>query len=311
MSSDRAILHYRLGLAGLTTCHILTPQPKVYSHFIQARLDNNLRLRKRHYESKHHRSSAQPIPHDTTRHDTSPHYPGRRLATMTLGQALTEDEVDEILYCARIGDIEELRAAIGQSTLTHQTSEASPGQNTRLSGKEALDVLQRAVTEEGNSALHYAAANGHMAVVSEIVASAPLDLILLANTSGNTPVHWAALNGHLHCVQALVDRVENLSPTPSIPPPRADGDGSEAGEEERNRRAAEARSTWDTRNKAGRGPMSEAQLAGKEEVVQWLLGRMIGGPTPSASKEQIGQDTPQDSAVEETRQGVEKSSLQS
>ncbi|CEH13855.1 FOG: Ankyrin repeat [Ceraceosorus bombacis] len=186
---------------------------------------------------------------------------------MTLGQALTEDEVDEILYCARIGDIEELRAAIGQSTLTQQTSQASPGQNTQLSGKEALDVLQRAVTEQGNSALHYAAANGHMAVVSEIVASAPLDLILLANASGNTPVHWAALN--------------------------------------------EARSTWDTRNKAGRGPMSEAQLAGKEEVVQWLLGRMIGGPTPSASKEQIGQDTTEDAAVEETRQDVEKSSLQS
>lgn len=38
--------------------------------------------------------------------------------------------------------------------------------------------------------------------------------------------------------------------------------------------------------------MSEAQLNGKEDVVRWLLERMVGGPTPSATKEEVGEDTP-------------------
>lgn len=157
-------------------------------------------------------------------------------------------------------------------------------------------------------------------MISEIVPNASLELLLLANTSGNTPVHWAALNGHLVCVQALVDRVEVLSPTPSLAAPSPVEGGEDVSDEQReegDRRAAETRSAWDTRNRAGRGPMSEAQLAGKEEVVQWLLGRMIGGPSASASKEQVGEETashevlqPSD-ALEEARQGVEKSSLQS
>lgn len=122
-------------------------------------------------------------------------------------------------------------------------------------------------------------------VLSYLLPKLKLDAVLRANDAGNTAVHWAALNGHLPAVQALVQRIEELSPRPVESAAGAEDD------EDDEAKAAE-RSPWDARNKAGRGPMSEAQMAGKEDVVKWLLERMIGGPTPSASKEEVGEDTP-------------------
>ena len=60
---------------------------------------------------------------------------------------LTEDEIDDILYCARANELDELRDCL--STLN---AKSSPAQVL----VEAVDV------NTGNNALHYAGANGHL-----------------------------------------------------------------------------------------------------------------------------------------------------
>ena len=62
-------------------------------------------------------------------------------------------------------------------------------------------------------------------------------LIKDINHSGNTPLHWAALNGHLEAVKLLVA----AGADPSI------------------------------KNNAGKVAAVEAEEAGKDEVVSWLL----------------------------------------
>lgn len=53
---------------------------------------------------------------------------------------------------------------------------------------------------------------------------------------------------------------------------------------------ARKRSVWDVVNKAGRGPTSEAQMNGKEAVVDFLLARIVAAPSSSsvASRNQAG-----------------------
>jgi ankyrin repeat protein len=280
----------------------------------------------------------------------------------------TADEIDDVLYSARAGDVDELRSALA----AFAAEGAAP-----LSDAQLAQALDAAANETGNTALLYAAANGHMGecraevelchaavapaargtpaestvprwrlpprlaarvgttcsaaasppkpasvltpsraeVLSYLLPKLKLDAVLRANDAGNTAVHWAALNGHLPAVQALVQRIEELSPRPVE-------SGAGADEEEDEEKAAE-RSPWDARNKAGRGPMSEAQMAGKEDVVKWLLERMIGGPTPAPSKEEVGEDTPaapqqpaaaaqpaqQDAAVDAATNGVQDAEL--
>ena len=61
---------------------------------------------------------------------------------------LSEDEVDELLYCARTNDMEGLHAALN-----------TVSQRLQIEDRE---ILQAAVEpDSGNSVLHMAAANGH------------------------------------------------------------------------------------------------------------------------------------------------------
>ena len=60
------------------------------------------------------------------------------------------------------------------------------------------------VDEGGNSALHMAAANGHVSCVSALVEAGAKHL---PNASGNTPLHWACLNGHVETVTELLNKV--------------------------------------------------------------------------------------------------------
>jgi ankyrin repeat protein len=106
---------------------------------------------------------------------------------------------------------------------------------------------------------------------------------LAQNDSGNTPLHWASLNGHLEVVQSLVKRIEELTPVPEAK------DYSHLSEEERDaeeEKEAQKRSNWDVVNKAGKGPMSEAQMNNQEKVVSFLLQHMIAGLSKASEEEQ-------------------------
>ena len=64
----------------------------------------------------------------------------------------------------------------------------------------------------GNTALHRACANGHVAVVQQLAAAGAG---LLANESGNSPLHWAVQ----HASAPLVAAVLQAGPWPLAPSP--------------------------------------------------------------------------------------------
>lgn len=103
--------------------------------------------------------------------------------------SLTDTQVDDVLWAARTGDLEVWNIL-----------------------KKELDVTAALASsnDSGNTALHYAAANGHLEFVRQVLPQANLEILLLQNESGNTPLHWAAFNGHLNMAEALVDRIEAL-----------------------------------------------------------------------------------------------------
>lgn len=125
----------------------------------------------------------------------------------------TADTIDDILYCARYGEFDELKNA-----------------NFPAEYFAAAD-------ETGNTALHMACANGHLGkryinilaelgkptvpLINLFTVGSKIDIVKYVveklasldnvtqyinsqNEQGNTPLHWAALNGHLEIVQLLV-----------------------------------------------------------------------------------------------------------
>lgn len=100
---------------------------------------------------------------------------------------LAKDEIqEEWILAARYGDIDVLHAIL----------ESSPHVDASvINGQDA---------QNGNTALHMAAANGHMAVVATLLQQRPVLQHNLTNHAGNTPLHWAAANGHDQVVQLLV-----------------------------------------------------------------------------------------------------------
>ncbi|ODQ66191.1 ankyrin, partial [Nadsonia fulvescens var. elongata DSM 6958] len=103
----------------------------------------------------------------------------------------TAEEIDDVMYDARAGDLESLKAFLDSrpasclASIRDEYSLATP--------------------------LHYAAANGHLDVVKyllELIKRDPTSnggLLKVTNESGNIALHWAALNGHLAIVTALCE----------------------------------------------------------------------------------------------------------
>ncbi|KAF1996407.1 ankyrin [Amniculicola lignicola CBS 123094] len=142
------------------------------------------------------------------------------------GRRLEEDAIDEVLYLARVNEPSALDTFVAD--LAAQTSLAK------------ADVVAAAVDPYSkNSALHYAAANGHTDVIKLALSftTSAAGLINTVNDSGNTPLHWAALNGHLACVKLLVQAGADVTII----------------------------------NKAGHDAVYEAEINDKQEVVDWLL----------------------------------------
>ncbi|CAE7186556.1 hypothetical protein HRS9139_07307 [Pyrenophora teres f. teres] len=142
---------------------------------------------------------------------------------------LDENTIDDVLYLARANEAAELESYVSELSVQTKRSKA--------------DVLAAAIDPYSkNSALHYAAANGHTDVIKLIFSTsadkpAP-EFLNAVNEAGNTPLHWAALNGHLESVKMLVHSGADVTII----------------------------------NRAGHDAVYEAEINDKNEVVDWLLG---------------------------------------
>jgi len=168
-----------------------------------------------------------------------PHYLQRTTRKSDLPIPLTYEVIEVLLGLCRKGDITEL-----QSLLFTLVNESPPS-------VMPLDLLTASKGKESwNNTLHMAAANGHYEVARYLLTLLPRPtptnpnpekphaFVAQRNSSGNTPLHWAALNGHLEIVKLLIER-----------------GGADPKVE----------------NNAGHNVLFEAQSAGKEDVVNFLL----------------------------------------
>lgn len=146
---------------------------------------------------------------------------------------ISADEIDDLLYLARVNDVHDLKAGVEAIAQANSTTP----QNITLS---TIDPESR------NGLLHMACANNCLDVLQYLLpppsagddAGQSVHLnINLQNSSGNTPLHWAAMNGHLEAVKLLVNHGADAS----------------------------------VKNVAGYDAVFEAERAGKDEVVEELL----------------------------------------
>ena len=183
---------------------------------------------------------------------------------------MTAEELDDLIYYARIGDLDALKLNIAE--LSSARSSAAD---------QIIDAAIEWVADESGSSsgcclLHWPAANGNEQVLNYLLSligskqdlkegggKLASRLVNHKNKSGNTPLHWAAVNGNMSCVKSLV---------------AAGGDSA-------------------ITNTAGHDALHEADCSGKEggrEVAEWILAKCAGlekGPSEKApGTEPVGED---------------------
>lgn len=104
---------------------------------------------------------------------------------------LSQEEMDNVIYDARFGDLESLTEIF--------TNEVEPNVLTTIKDEESL-----------TTPFHMAAANGHLDVLKYLLSLIPdveerKKIINSENDSGNTALHWAAYNGHVEIVKLLCE----------------------------------------------------------------------------------------------------------
>lgn len=190
---------------------------------------------------------------------------------------LTEEQQENVLLAARFDDVHLLNDVLRESGGTYK------------------DVFA-CRNEQKNTPLHFCAANGHIDFVRHLLPHATLRELLSQNDCDNTPLHWAAYNGREEVVEALLDAIEEgeRADKALAQELRAAHDAQEENrfvnyayddlpyvkQDEAIARHIEQlrdRPLWDMRNEAGYGPMTEAEMNGKEHVVQLLLRRLAQG----------------------------------
>ncbi|MCJ1258585.1 hypothetical protein MMC24_006418 [Lignoscripta atroalba] len=163
--------------------------------------------------------------------------------------SLSEDEIDDLLYFARTGELSDLKTSVEAFAKAANASQS--------------DIIVAAVDSfSGNGPLHMASANGHLetlqyllSLVSSATSEAHKSTLDAQNASGNTPLHWASLNGHLEAVKILV----SAGADPSIV------------------------------NSAGHDAVYEAEVNEKEKVAEWLLTEGKGLETGVGNGRDIGE----------------------
>ncbi|KAJ8099753.1 ankyrin repeat-containing domain protein [Lipomyces tetrasporus] len=112
---------------------------------------------------------------------------------------LTEDEIDNLIYSARVDDLDTLKLTIESLS-------------SELNQSESHVLLQAVDPYSKSSPLHMACANGHLDIVEYIlskfssrISDSNPSIVKLKNDSGNTPLHWACLNGHQRIIEKLCD----------------------------------------------------------------------------------------------------------
>ncbi|KAI9891887.1 MAG: hypothetical protein M1814_002272 [Vezdaea aestivalis] len=109
---------------------------------------------------------------------------------------LTEEEVDDILCSSRANDLETLGAEVSRLSSHYNVTAA-----------RIISLAQ--ANYNSNTALHMSAANGHIAILTSLLAyiqSSPPDRSVIdqQNAAGSTPLHYAALNGKCDAVDLLL-----------------------------------------------------------------------------------------------------------
>ncbi|KAL9937722.1 hypothetical protein V8E36_003267 [Tilletia maclaganii] len=229
---------------------------------------------------------------------------------------LEEDTADDLLYFARAGELPELREALAAAIQQHPNNEdaqilgAAVNEqgngllhyscaNGHLSTVEyllplhPLELLLRP-NQAGNTPLHWAALNGNIDVVKALTSR--IEQAASASDAADTVKRIKAdqrareLERRQKAQQSSSSSSSSSSksaPATGPVPSKADAQAADEDQVRRDDDEEDHRPLWDVRNAAGRGPMSEAQLAEKEAVVQFLLEHSLAGAPPAPTDEQV------------------------
>lgn len=105
-----------------------------------------------------------------------------------------DEHSEELRYAARAGDASAIEALLADAA-AH-------------CGRSVAALLRAPDPQSGNTALHMAAANGHVETLQRLVhAGAPLNA---RNAAGSVPLHYCAAGGSGECARVLVDAGADL-----------------------------------------------------------------------------------------------------
>ncbi|KAJ1910765.1 ankyrin repeat-containing protein [Tieghemiomyces parasiticus] len=164
-----------------------------------------------------------------------------------------QDNLDEVISYARAGSLADYQEACAALAALRPEVCADP-----------VGQVLAATNSQGLTALHMAAANGHMELLGYLLAQLPPVAVNRPNAEGNTALHWAAVAGQVEAVRELLKHQAD---------PLA-------------------------KNATGKTAITEAQQAGKEAVVDFLLANV------DESRIELREDDDDESATTSTVSGA-------